>query len=111
MNTQDQALNQDLIQSNSKEVELQVGVTLGDNLIKKVIVIKPNTGHFRGVSIRKLQELYPEELAIFLPRVTTPSLPPQAILKMDFNDFIELAGQALSFLGQGKELSQNESNQ
>ncbi|MDU7561411.1 MAG: phage tail assembly protein [Acinetobacter baumannii] len=111
MSTAEKAQNLELIQSTSKQVELSIGVKLGDNLVKNITVTKPNTGHFRGVSIRKLQDLYVEELAVFLPRVTSPSIPSQAILTMDFNDFIELSGKALSFLGEGKEQSPTESNQ
>lgn len=111
MSTVDQAKNLELIQATSKQVELSVGVMLGDNIIKHITVTKPNTGHFRGVSIRKLQDLYVDELAAFLPRVTSPSIPSQAILTMDFNDFLELSGKALSFLGEGKDQSPTESNQ
>lgn len=111
MSTVDQEKNAELIQPTTKPVVLTVGVKLGENFIKNITVCKPNTGHFRGVSIRKLQDLYPEEMAVFLPRVTSPAIPAQAIMEMDFNDFIELAGKALSFLGEGKEQSQTELNQ
>lgn len=111
MSTVDQAKNLELIQATSKQVELSVGVMLGDNIIKHITVTKPNTGHFRGVSIRKLQDLYPEELAIFLPRVTSPMIPAQALLEMELDDFINLAGQALSLMGVGKEQSPTELNQ
>ena len=111
MSTAEQAQNLALIKPSTKQVELNSGVKLGDNLIKNITVIKPNTGHFRGVSIRRLQELYPEELAVFLPRVTSPMIPAAALLEMELDDFILLAGQALSFIGEGKEQSPTESNQ
>ena len=111
MTTEAQKANQDIIKPTSKLVILETGAKLGDNFIKEITVIKPNTGHFRGVSIRRLQDLYPEELAVFLPRVTSPVIPSEALMQMEFEDFMELAGKALSFLGEGKDKSQTESKQ
>ncbi|MFW2077506.1 phage tail assembly protein [Acinetobacter sp. ULE_I010] len=111
MTSEAQKVNQDAIKPTSKLVSLETGIQLGDNLIKEITVIKPNTGHFRGVSIRRLQDLYPEELAVFLPRVTKPAIPSEILMQMEFEDFMELAGKALSFLGEGKDKFQNESSQ
>lgn len=109
MTTPEQQQNQDLIRPTSKTVHLQQGVRLGDNIIHDITVCKPNTGHFRGVSIRKLQDFYPEEMAVFLPKVTSPAIPAEAIMQMEFDEFLELAGAALSFIGEGKEPSPTES--
>lgn len=82
----------------TKQITLEKGVKLGENIITDITITKPLVGHLKGISIKNLIEMQTDEIAKLIPRVTMPSLPQHALDKMDFAEFLTLAGEVMGFL-------------
>lgn len=82
----------------TKQITLEKGIKLGDNLITNISITKPLVGHLKGISIKNLIEMQTDEIAKLIPRVTQPSIPQHALDGMDFGEFLSLAGEVMGFL-------------
>ncbi|WP_347453645.1 phage tail assembly protein [Acinetobacter thermotolerans] len=99
MNTQDQELNQQLIQNPNQEVvQLEQPIQLGDQTITAITIRKPNVKALSGVSLQAIYQHDVNALVKVLPRVTTPALTPQQVLDLDPVDFAQLGGHLVTFL-------------
>lgn len=99
MNTQDQELNQQLIQNpNEATVELETPIAMGEAQITLITVRKPSVQALSGVSIQQLYNYETDALVKVLPRVTTPALTPHQVKTLDVVDLIQLGGEVVNFL-------------
>ena len=99
MNTQDQDLNQQLIQNpNEATVELETPIAMGEAQITLITVRKPSVQALSGVSLQAIYQHDVNALIKVLPRVTTPALTPQQVLDLDPVDFAQLGGHLVTFL-------------
>lgn len=99
MNTQDQELNQQMIQNpNEATVELETPIVMGEAKITAITVRKPNVQALSGVSIQQLYNYETDALVKVLPRVTTPALSAHQVKALDVVDLIQLGGEVVNFL-------------
>ena len=99
MNTQDQEVNQQLIQNKNQEtVPLEQPIQFGGTTITEVVIRKPNVKALSGVSLQAIYQHDVNALIKVLPRVTTPELTAQQVLELDPVDFANLGGHLVTFL-------------
>jgi hypothetical protein len=99
MNTQDQEINQQIIQNpNQETVQLEQPIQFGSNTITEITIRKPNVKALSGVSLQAIYQHDVNALIKVLPRVTTPPLTAQQVLDLDPVDFAQLGGHLVTFL-------------
>lgn len=99
MTTQDQKLNQQLIQNpNEETVVLEQPIQFGSTTITQVQIRKPNVKALSGVSLQAIYQHDVNALIKVLPRVTTPPLTAQQVMDLDPVDFANLGGHLVTFL-------------
>lgn len=79
-------------------VTLNNPITRGETLIDQVVLIKPNAGTLRGVSLAAVANSEVDALIKVLPRMTSPMLTEQDISAMELPDLVALAGVVVGFL-------------
>ncbi len=86
--------------SNSKQpiVTLDEPIVRGENKITEIVLRKPDAGALRGVSLVDLAHVNVSALHIVLPRITTPTLTPQEVARLDPADLMALGVEVAAFL-------------
>lgn len=79
-------------------VTLETPVMRGEQEIKTIEVIKPNSGALRGTRLADLAGSDVDALITVLPRITLPALTKSECMNLDPADLITLAGKVIGFL-------------
>lgn len=79
-------------------VTLETPVMRGEQEIKTIEVIKPNSGALRGTRLADLAGSDVDALITVLPRITVPALTKSECMNLDPADLITLAGKVIGFL-------------
>ena len=79
MQTQEQAQNQETIKPNTKVIELEDGFNRKGTVIKEITLIKPNTSHCRGLSLKSVLNFEIDALAVLLTRIALPAMTEQEV--------------------------------
>lgn len=86
----------------NKLVELEFGFKRGDNLVNEIILVKPNTGHCRGLSLKDVLSFEINALAVLLPRITLPAMTSQEVYSLELMDTLKIAEGITDFLENSK---------
>lgn len=92
----------------TKTITLEQGVKLGDNIITEITITKPLVSHLKGVKLAQLMEMQIDEIVKILPRVTQPALTEKSLDSLEFNDFMALCAEVISFLTSQKTATPDE---
>ncbi len=82
----------------NKPVELEFGFKRGDNQVNEITLIKPNTGHCRGLSLKDVLSFEINALAVLLPRITLPAMTAQEVYSLELMDTLKIAEGITGFL-------------
>lgn len=94
---------QDLSTNTAHAAEGVVVVTLdypikrGDTDIKEITLRKPLAGHLRGIKLGELLNLDVSSVQVLLPRISTPTLLPHEVERLDPADLAELSIKVATF--------------
>ena len=66
-------------QANTKNIPLDFGFQRGENKVTEITLVKPNTGHCRGLSLKDVLSFEINALAVLLPRITLPAMTAQEV--------------------------------
>lgn len=86
----------------NKLVELEFGFKRGDNLVNEITLVKPNTGHCRGLSLKDVLSFEINALAVLLPRITLPAMTSQEVYYLELMDTLKIAEGITGFLENSK---------
>ena len=98
MQTQEQAQNQETIKANTKVIELKDGFQRVNQIVKEITLVKPNTGHCRGLSLKDVLSFEINALAVLLPRITLPAMTAQEVYSLELMDTLKIAEGITGFL-------------
>lgn len=85
-------------QPNTKNVLLDFGFKRGDDQVKEINLVKPNTGHCRGLSLKDVLSFEINALAVLLPRITLPAMTSQEVYSLELMDTLKIAEGITGFL-------------
>ena len=85
-------------QPNTKNVPLDFGFKRGDDQVKEITLVKPNTGHCRGLSLKNVLSFEIDSLAVLLPRITLPAMTAQEVYTLELMDTLKIAEGIAGFL-------------
>ena len=85
-------------QPNTKNVPLDFGFKRGDDQVKEITLVKPNTGHCRGLSLKNVLSFEIDSLAVLLPRITLPAMTTQDVYALELMDTLKIAEGIAGFL-------------
>ena len=85
-------------QPNTKNVPLDFGFKRGDDHVKEINLVKPNTGHCRGLSLKNVLSFEIDSLAVLLPRITLPAMTSQEVYTLELMDTLKISEGIASFL-------------
>ena len=85
-------------QPNTKNVLLDSGFKRGDDQVKEITLVKPNTGHCRGLSLKDVLSFEINALAVLLPRITLPAMTSQEVYTLELMDTLKIAEGITGFL-------------
>lgn len=97
MNTQ-QSNKESITNPNTKNITLVDGFKRGDGIVKKITLVKPNTGHCRGLSLKAVLNFEIDALATLLPRITIPAMTSDDVYKLELMDTLKIAEGITHFL-------------
>lgn len=80
------------------EVELEVPIQRGNQLITRVTVRRPRAGELRGLQLAELLRLDVTSLQAVLPRITNPLLTKPDCENLDPADLLQLGEKVSAFL-------------
>ena len=98
MQTQEQAQNQETIKPNTKVIELDDGFNRKGTVIKEITLIKPNTSHCRGLSLKSVLNFEIDALAVLLTRIALPAMTEQEVYALELMDTLKIAEGITHFL-------------
>lgn len=102
MNTQT-SNKESIVNPNTKNIELLDGFKRGDNTMKEITLVKPNTGHCRGLSLKAVLNFEIDALSILLPRITLPAMTADDVYKLELMDTLKIAEGITAFLEKSNE--------
>ena len=79
-------------QANTKNIPLDFGFQRGENKVTEITLVKPNTGHCRGLSLKDVLSFEINALAVLLPRITLPAMTAQDVYSLELMDTLKIAG-------------------
>lgn len=82
----------------TKPIKLDTGFKLGGVTITELILIKPNTGHCRGLNLKDVLSFDINALATLLPRITSPAMSAQNVYELELMDTLKFAEEIGNFL-------------
>ncbi|KVP62178.1 phage tail assembly protein [Burkholderia ubonensis] len=82
----------------SAVISLDTPIKRGEQEIASVTLTKPLAGALRGVALTDLLQLDVIALSKVLPRISSPTLTDQDVLRMDPADLLQLGTEVASFL-------------
>jgi hypothetical protein len=80
------------------DILLDEPLQIGDRLVETLQLRKPDSGELRGLSLVALGQMSVDEIHKLLPRITTPTLPPAVVVKIDPADMMQIAEVITDFL-------------
>ena len=98
MQNAQQTENQAAINPGTKSVELDDGFKRGTQSITEIVLVKPNTGHCRGLSLKGVLNFEIDSLAVLLPRITLPAMTAQEVYALELADTLKIAEAIAAFL-------------
>ena len=98
MSTEQQAQNQEAIKPNTKVIELEDGFNRKGTIIKEITLIKPNTSHCRGLSLKSVLNFEIDALAVLLTRIALPAMTEQEVYALELMDTLKIAEGITGFL-------------
>ena len=85
-------------QANTKNIPLDFGFQRGENKVTEMTLVKPNTGHCRGLSLKDVLSFEINALAVLLPRITLPAMTAQEVYSLELMDTLKIAEGITGFL-------------
>ncbi|BFM36231.1 phage tail assembly protein [Acinetobacter towneri] len=85
-------------QANTKNIPLDFGFQRGENKVTEITLVKPNTGHCRGLSLKDVLSFEINALAVLLPRITLPAMTAQEVYSLELMDTLKIAEGITGFL-------------
>ncbi|KWD80426.1 phage tail assembly protein [Burkholderia ubonensis] len=82
----------------STVISLDTPIKRGEQEIASVTLTKPLAGALRGVALTDLLQLDVIALSKVLPRISSPTLTDQDVLRMDPADLLQLGTEVAGFL-------------
>ncbi|WP_269503743.1 phage tail assembly protein [Burkholderia sp. IMCC1007] len=82
----------------SASVTLDTPITRGEQTITEVVLTKPHAGALRGVTLTDVLQLDVIALSKVIPRISSPTLTEQDVLRMDPADMVQLGTEVAGFL-------------
>jgi hypothetical protein len=77
---------------------LTVPITRDGGDLDKIELRRPDAGALRGLSLSEVGQLQVRSLVTLLPRISTDKLTRKDLMKVDFADWMEIAGEVGDFL-------------
>lgn len=81
-----------------EQITLDEPLKRGDQTITAITLRKPAAGELRGIALTDLLQLDVMALQKVLPRISSPTLTEQDVMKMDPADLVQLGGAVAGFL-------------
>ena len=78
-------------------VPLEHPIKRGDQVIDGVTLRKPDAGSLRGIKLMELLQMDVTSVSTLLPRITTPTLTPHDVSKLDPADIVSISTELLGF--------------
>lgn len=103
MSTQDQEINQEILNSTSKTVTFTEGFARGNSVIKEVTLRRPKAGNLRGLSLATLLQLDVNAIAKLTPRISSPTMNESDVYELAPADLTSLGKEIISFFVQDEE--------
>ena len=85
-------------QANTKNIHLDFGFQRGENKVTEITLVKPHTGHCRGLSLKDVLSFEINALAVLLPRITLPAMTAQEVYSLELMDTLKIAEGITGFL-------------
>lgn len=84
--------------ANTQPVQLDYGFPRAGEQVKEINLVKPNTGHCRGLSLKDVLSFEVNALTVLLPRITVPAMTAQDVLALELMDTLKIAEAITNFL-------------
>ncbi len=78
-------------------VELDCPIQRGEQTITGITLRKPDAGSLRGIKLVDLMQMDVGSITTLLPRISTPTLTPHDITKLDPADLVAIGAEVVSF--------------
>ncbi|MDJ0824253.1 MAG: phage tail assembly protein [Rhodobacter sp.] len=90
--------------ANIASVTLEHPLGKGEDKITEVTVAKPTAGPMRGLKLLDVVQMDVSALSVLLPRITTPSLSPEQIDRLDPADLMQIGARVSAFFTTDRDL-------
>ncbi len=98
MQTQEQAVNTQAIQSETQTIDLDQPLKMGGLEVSKIEIRKPNTQALKGLKIADLLQGDVTSICTILPRISSPTLSQYDVNQLEPSDIAQVAGVIMLFL-------------